>query len=202
MYSVDQLNIDLCPLDEPHFAAVKKYAFQPAHFNSIMTKISQDVNQSFILKLFYDKLKYQGQLSKPDFVYIYDKDFMESRPTNLPSLYLKTGSREVIKLASSLKPGTINGLIIRSTSLEEASELLKTARSHPSLANIDLQAEVDVETREDVNRLKALGYSNVQISGSFFFKKVNRAYFRDHTCSKESKERAISIFSRFLIKLY
>lgn len=172
MYSVDQLNIDLSPLEEQHFAAVKKYTYQPDHFRAIMSKVSQDINQSFILKLFYDKLKYEDRFKNPDFVYIYDRDFMESRPTKLPSLYLKTGSQEVFKLASALKPGTINGLIIKSNSLEEATELYKTARSLPNLTKIDLQAEVNVQTQEDVKRLKAIGYSNVQIPGSFFFKNV------------------------------
>lgn len=172
MYSVDQINIDLSPFEDIHFEKLKKFIFQPKAFSTFIDKINDDMSKDFTHRLFYDKLKQQGRLEDPEFVYIYDREFMESRKTNLPSVYLKAHSTELVKLAGSLKSSSISGLVIKAPTIEVASTMFKEARSHPGLAKVDLQVEVEVESLDDVKRLKEIGFSKVQIPGSYFFQKV------------------------------
>ena len=173
MDGVDQINLDFGPLDGENFENLKKYCFQAKNFDNLLAKINEDMMQNFTLKLYYDKLKLEGKLGKPDFIYIYDKELMESRAANFPLVFLKVHSPEMLKLLSTAKLQSIDGLIIKARSFSEAQELYKTVKSHAGLKKLDVQAEVETHSLTEVKDLKALGYSKVQVPGSQLFKKVN-----------------------------
>lgn len=181
MHLVHQINIDLSPLEHKAFADLKKYAFEPKQLDKVFERVHKDLTYNFTLKLFYDKLKQGGQLTDPEFVYLYDRDTMERSPTNLPRVYLKVHSKELIDLAGRLSPKSVDGLVIRAASIPEASEYIKTVRRHNSLGKLDLQAEVPVCSLEEVETLKKAGFSKVQIPGSFYFQEVKELHTRART---------------------
>lgn len=184
---MDQINLDFSPLENDYFKTVKDYVFQPKNFGQLMCEINQDLDKSFALKLLHAKLKQQGKLSDPNFVYVYDKEFMDSVPMRMPTFFVKAHSLSMINLAATLQPGTIDGLVVNASSTADAAELYKAARSHASLKKVDLQVEIDVDSLDDVQRLREIGYSKVQVPGSSLFKKVRCAESRVRTGSDRGK---------------
>lgn len=173
---VDQISIDLTALEAPHFEKLDTYCKQPKNLAAVVDLISTEMEQTFSMRLFYEKLKHQTFEKKQNAFQVINQDYWENLPLNMPGLYLKVAGESGIKLASEACQKKVTGLVIKSGSVKEASALFSTARSLKNLKNVDLQAEVPITTLEEAHQLKAVGYSEVQIPGQLLLENVSEVH--------------------------
>lgn len=178
---VDQINLDFTALDQPHFAAQKAFCSKPANMASILRETCASLNGSLADRLFYEKLQTMQVPDEDNVLHLYNKDFWAEINLNRPLLYVKLDSLESLQVIARSGQQSLNGLILKAATLQEASELIKAAKRLPGLKNLDYQAEVAVTSMDQARSLRQEGFSRVQVPGTLLQEKVDHHLARAHT---------------------